>query len=90
MTEAGTEPIRGPPPKIGDDEKHTSPPNEDGKTGAKGGVEVQFKRLKRLKLENFDSGNEDACFPTWNKSVVLVQEGTVHLQDHLRSETRDC
>jgi hypothetical protein len=78
-----------PPPKIGDDEKHTSPPNQDGKTGAKGRVEVQFKRLKRLKLGNFDSGNENACFPTWNKSVLLVQEGTVHLQDHLRRETRD-
>jgi len=56
-------------------------PSWDGKTRAKGRVEVQFKRLKRLKLQNFDSGKEGARFPTWNKSVVLVQEGTVHLQD---------
>jgi hypothetical protein len=89
MTEVGTEPIQDPPPKTGDKEKNTYLHNCDGKTEAKSSVEVQFKRLKRLKLVNFDSGNEDACFPTWNKSVLLIQEGTVHLQDHLRSEARD-
>ncbi|MFI5057473.1 MAG: hypothetical protein ACHQLQ_04755 [Candidatus Acidiferrales bacterium] len=60
MKEDNVEPIRETPPKSGDEEKHTYPHNCDGKTEAKRRVEVQFKRLKRWKLRNFNSKSNDA------------------------------